>query len=139
MAGQFSDAGSNKALDAVTGRATVSSTTTYLALLTAAPTDTSTLASLTEYAATGYNRGTVTWGTPALNAGGVPETSNAGTVTFGPFTAATGGTISHAALVTAASGTAGDVLAWWTLDAARVPDTSDSLEITTGSLKLSVD
>ena len=44
MPGQFSDAGSNRALDAVTGRATVSTATTYLALLTSAPSDTSTLA-----------------------------------------------------------------------------------------------
>jgi|688.fasta_scaffold03440_29 hypothetical protein len=139
MPGQFSDAGSNKALDAVTGRATVSSATTYLALLTAAPGDTTTLSGLAEYGATGYSRQAVTWASPTLNGSNVPETSNTGTVSFGPFTASATGTITHAALVTAASGTTGSVLAWWELDASRTPSTNDSVEITTGNLKLSVD
>lgn len=139
MPGQFSDAGSNRALDAVTGRATVSSATTYLALLTAAPGDTTTLSGLTEYGATGYSRQAVTWSAPTLNGSNVPETSNTGTVSFGPFTASATGTITHAALVTAASGTTGSVLAWWELDASRTPSTNDSVEITTGNLKLSVD
>lgn len=139
MPGQFSDAGSNKALDAVTGRSTVSSATTYLALLTSAPGDTTSLASLSEYGATGYSRASVTWSSPSLNGSGVPETSNSGTVSFGPFTASVTGTITHAALVSAASGTTGSVLAWWELDASRTPSTNDSLEITAGNLKLSVD
>lgn len=139
MAGQFSDAGSSRALDAVTGRATVSSATTYLALLTSAPTDTSSLAAMAEYTATGYSRQTVTWASPTLNGSNVPETSNTGTLTFGPFTAGTGATISHCALVSAASGTTGSILAFWDLDSSRTPATNDSLEITTGNLKLSVD
>lgn len=139
MAGEFSDAGSNKALDAVTGRATVSSATTYLALLTAAPTDTTTLAGMTEYGATGYSRQTVTWSSPALNASNVPETSNSGAITFGPFTAGTGSAITHCALVTASTGTTGSILAWWSLDTSRTPSTNDSLQFASGNLKLSVD
>lgn len=139
MAGQFSDAGSNKALDAVTGRATVSSSTTYLALLTSAPSDTTDLASMAEYTATGYSRQAVSWSSPALNASNVPETANSATVTFGPFTAGTSATITHAALVDAASGTTGNILAWWDLDTSRTPSTNDSVEVTSGNLKLSVD
>lgn len=139
MPGQFSDAGSNRALDAVTGRATVSSATSYLALLTSAPGDTTSLSGLAEYGATGYSRQAVTWESPTLNGSNVPETSNTGTVSFGPFTSSATGTITHAALVTAASGTTGSVLAWWELDASRTPSTNDSLEITSGNLKLSVD
>ena len=139
MPGQFSDAGSNRALDAVTGRATVSSATTYLALLTSAPTDTSSLAGLAEYGAAGYSRQSVTWASPTLNGSNVPETSNTGTVSFGPFTSSVTGTITHAALVSSASGTTGSVLAWWELDASRTPSTNDSLEVTGGNLKLSVD
>lgn len=139
MPGEFSDAGSNRALDAVTGRATVSSQTTYLALLTSAPTDTSAISALSEYGATGYSRQAVTWSSPALNGSNVPETSNSATLSYGPFTASVSGTISHAALVSAASGTSGSVLAWWSLDASRTPSTNDSLEITAGNLKLSVD
>ena len=139
MPGQFSDAGSNRALDAVTGRATVSSATSYLALLTSAPGDTTSLSGLAEYGATGYSRQAVTWESPTLNGSNVPETSNTATVSFGPFTSSATGTITHAALVTAASGTTGSVLAWWELDASRTPSTNDSLEITSGNLKLSVD
>lgn len=139
MAGEFSDAGALKALDAVTGRATVSSATTYLALLTAAPTDTSTPATMTEYGATGYSRQTVTWSTPALNGSSIPETSNSGTLTFGPFTAGTGATVSHCALVTSASGTTGEIRAWWSLDTSRTPGTNDSLQFSTSNLKITVD
>ena len=139
MAGEFSDAGGGKALDAVTGRATVSSATTYLALLTAAPNDTTTPATMTEYGATGYSRQTVTWSSPALNGSNVPESSNSGVLTFGPFTAGTGATISHCALVTSASGTSGEIRAWWSLDTSRTPGTNDSLQFADSALKLSVD
>jgi hypothetical protein len=139
MAGEFSDAGGLKALDAVTGRATVSSATTYLALLTAAPGDTTTPATMTEYGATGYSRQTVTWTSPALNGSNVPESTNSGVLTFGPFTAGTGATISHCALVTSASGTSGEIRAWWSLDTSRTPGTNDSLQFAANALKLSVD
>lgn len=139
MAGEFSDAGGLKALDAVTGRATVSSATTYLALLTAAPTDTTTPATMSEYGATGYSRQTVTWSTPALNGSNVPETNNSGALTFGPFTAGTGATISHCALVTSASGTTGEIRAWWSLDTSRTPGTNDSLQFAANALKIAVD
>ena len=139
MAGQFSDTGSNSALDAVTGRATVTAATSYLALLTAAPSDTTTPATMTEYAATGYARQAVTWSAPALNGLSVPETSNSSTLTFGPFTAGTGATIAYAALVSSSSGTTGNLLAYWTLDTSRTPSTNDSLQIAAAGLKLSVD
>lgn len=139
MPGEFSDAGSAKALDAVTGRATVNSATTYLALLTSAPNDTTTLSTMAEYDATGYERKSVTWTTPALNASDVPESENAATVTFGPFTGGTGATVSHCALVDAASGTTGAILAYWELDTARTPAANDSVEIVGGNIKISVD
>lgn len=139
MAGEFSDAGAFNALKAVTGSATVTAATTYLALLTAAPTDTTTPATMTEYTATGYARVAVTWSTPALNGSSIPETSNSGTVTFGPFTAGTGSTITHCALVSSASGTSGSVWAWWSLDTSRTPSTNDSLQFSTGNLKITVD
>ena len=139
MAGEFSDSGAGKALDAVTGRATVTSATKYLALLTAAPTDTTTPATMTEYAATGYSRQTVTWSTPALNGSSVPESSNTATITFGPFTAGTGATVSHCALVTSASDTTGTIEAWWSLDTSRTPSTNDSLQFAASALKLAVD
>ena len=139
MAGEFSDAGAFNALKAVTGSATVTAATTYLALLTAAPTDTTTPATMTEYSATGYARQSVSWTTPALNGSNIPETSNSATVTFGPFTAGTGGTVSHCALVSSSSGTTGSIWAFWTLDTSRTPATNDSLQFSTGNLKITVD
>lgn len=139
MAGEFSDAGGAKALDAVTGRATVTSATKYLALLTSAPTDTTTPATMSEYNPTGYSRQAVTWSTPALNGSNVPESSNTATITFGPFTAGTGATISHCALVTSSSGTTGTIDAWWSLDTSRTPSTNDSLQFAASSLKIAVD
>jgi hypothetical protein len=141
MPGEFSDTGGKRALDAVTGRATVTSRTTYLALLTAAPSDATTdgTITMTEYAATGYARQTVAWTAPALNGSSVPESSNSGVLTFGPFTAGTGGVITHAALVSAVSGTTGDLLAWWSLDASRTPATNDSISIAANALKLAVE
>ena len=141
MAGQFSDTGGKRALDAVTGRATVTLRNTYLALLTAAPSDATTdgTITVTEYAATGYGRVQVTWTTPALNGSSIPETSNSGVLTFGPFTASTGAQITHAALVSAASGTSGDLLAWWDLDTPRTPAVNDSVSVAANALKLSVE
>lgn len=142
MPGEFSNDGAYKALDAVTGRATVTSATKYLALLTAAPSDTTTPATMTEYGATGYSRAslnTSAWTTPALNGSSIPETSNSGTITFGPFTAGTGATVTHCALVTSASGTTGTIEAIWTLDNSRTPGTNDSLQFAANALKLTVD
>ena len=139
MAGEFSDAGALKALEGVTGKTTLSSATTYLALLTAAPSDTSTVAALTEYGATGYARVAVTWGTAALNGSSIPEIANSAAVSYGPFTAGTGAQITHCALVTSASGTSGEVRIWWGLDTARTPSTNDSLEFAISALKITCD
>lgn len=139
MPGEFSDSGSSRALDAVTGRATVSSATNYIALLTSAPTDTTTLSTMAEYTAAGYARVAVAWSSPALNGSNVPETSNTGALTFGAFTSGTGATITHCALVSAASGTTGTFLAHWQLDNSRTPGTGDSLQFAIGALKLAVD
>ena len=57
-------------------------------------------------------------------------------VTFGAFTAATGATITHAALVSAATGTTGDLVAWWALDTPRTPAVNDSVTIAIGQLSL---
>lgn len=140
MPGEFSDTGGKRALDAVTGRATVTARTTYLALLTAAPSDATTDGTITmsEYAATGYSRQTVTWTTPSLISL-LPATQNQTSMTFGPFTAGTGATISHAALVSASTGTAGDLLAWWALDTSRTPATNDAITIAANALTLSVE
>lgn len=147
MAGEFSDVGSSRALDGVTGRATVTSRTMYLALCTAAPADAQTAGTITmtEYAATGYARQTVTFGTGTGGTGApslvstVMTSANTAALTFGPFTAGTGSTITHAALVSVVSGTAGDLVAFWSLDTSRTPATNDSISVAIGALTLAVD
>jgi len=67
---------------------------------------------------------------------GVSASGPTAQVTFGPFTGATGATITHAALVSAASGTTGDLVAWWALDTPRTPAVNDSITIAANQLSL---
>lgn len=135
MAGELSQVGANYALDIVTGRATnpftASSRTTYIALLSAAPTDTTTLATMTELSTAGYARQSITWSAPS---GDPSSTNNTAQLTFGPFSADPPN-ITHAALVSSSSGTTGDFLVWWALTTARDPASGDSVTVaaTTGA------
>lgn len=135
MAGEASSVGAGLALDAMTGRATVTARTTYLALLTAAPTDATTLATMTEVTTAGYSRQTVAWSAPS---GDPRATSNSGALTFGPFTADPPN-VTHAALVSAATGTTGDLIYFWTLDVARDGISGDSLTVAVGALVAQLD
>lgn len=124
MPGEAAQRGAELGLDAITGRATVSARTTYLALLTAAPTDATTVASMAEITTAGYARQAVTWRAPA---GDPAQTSNSVAITFGPFTADPPN-ITHVALVSSASGGTGDFLWHWALDLAKNPDLNESLQ-----------
>lgn len=130
MAGEASTVGANNMLDAASGRVTQTSRTTYLALLSAAPTDATTLATMTEISTSGYSRQAATWSAPS---GDPSETHITADLTFGPFTADPPN-ITHCALVSASSGTTGDFIWWWALTTARDPATGDSLKFaaTTG-------
>lgn len=135
MAGEASTVGANLALDAMTGRATVTARTTYLALLTAAPTDATTLATMAELTATGYARQAVTWTVPS---GDPSVTSNSGAITFGPVSTDPLN-VTHAALVSAASGTVGDFIYFWTLNVARDGISGDSFQVANGALVMQLD
>ncbi len=137
MPGELSTVGANLALDAATGRAGVAARTTYLALLagTTAPTDATTLGTMTEVTTAGYARQAVSWAAPS---GDPSATSNTATITFGPFTADPP-LISWCALVSVATGTTGDFIAHWALDTARDAATNDSISFAVGALVLRVD
>lgn len=140
MAGEYAPAGADLSLDAVTGRATVSSRTTYLALLTAAPTDATTMGTMSEITTpgtNGYDRKAVTWTAPA-DSSGVRRTENEGAITFGAFTSDLAN-CTHCALVSASTGTSGDFLFFWTLDAARNPASGDSISFADGVLYITLD
>ena len=113
-----------------------------MALLTAAPADATTdgTISVTEYGATGYSRQTVTWVAPFVDGTTTQTTTqNTAAITYGPFTASVTGTITHAALVSASSGSTGDLVAWWSLDNSRTPATNDAITVAAGSLVLNVE
>jgi hypothetical protein len=137
MPGEFSTSGAADALDAVTGRATQTARATYLVLLTAAPNDDTTLAAMAEVSAGGYARQAITWTTPADNAGAM-RTENSATVTFGPFSTDPA-EVTHAALVSATSGTSGDFLMFWTLDVAKDAAIDESIQVLAGDLSMDLD
>lgn len=138
MAGQPSTAGANIMLDALTGRATQTARTMYLALLTAAPGDATTMATMTEVetpGTNGYDRETCAWDAPT---GDPSSTDNSSLITFGPFTADLA-QVTHLALVSAATGTAGDLVAYWTADTPKDPANGDSITIAAGALVMTAD
>lgn len=135
MPGELSQRGAELALDAVNGRVAASARTTYLAALTAAPNDQTTLATMAEVTTAGYSRQAVTWGAPA---GDPSVAANTNTVTFGPFTADPPN-VTHVALVSAASGTTGDFLFWWALDTAKDAAINESIQFNAGTLTMQLD
>lgn len=92
---------------------------------------------LSEYSATGYSRQAVSWGSvsitpPSGSDGAYATVSNSSPIVFGPFTAGTGATITGVSLVTAASGTSGEVLLDLPLTTSLTPTTGDTVQFATG-------
>jgi hypothetical protein len=136
MPGEASSFGAGVALDAMNGRATQTARTTYLALLSAAPTDTTTLATMTEVTTAGFGgRKAVTWGAPS---GDPAVAANTNAMTFGAFTADPP-SVGWLALVSSASGTTGDFIYFWTVDTARDAAIGDSISVAIGALTMSLD
>lgn len=117
-------------IDGITGRGV---STTYLALVTADPGDSPTLASLAEDTTAGYARIPVTWSVPA---GDPVVSSNTALLTFGPYTVGQTTPITHICLVTAASGTSGTVRYIWQLDESVIATITQTLQIAPGALTL---
>jgi hypothetical protein len=125
---KLSQYGNVQALEAVFRKTQSPATgSVWLALLTAAPTDTNlTMAAVTEYGATGYAR--QVFGPGAASAAEPSVISNAGVITFGPFTAGTGAAVTHAAICDAVSGTTANIIGTVALTSSRTPATGDSLQ-----------
>lgn len=148
MAGNFTDTTDRAILNWVTGTSLggwTPPTTAYVMLLTADPSTTAVLphdpqlSELTELAATGYARQTVSWAAASSpTPGGSSQIQNSNLLTFGPFTGATGsGTATtFGALVNVASGTAGEVIAVWQWDVPVVAPQNQSITIPIGSLTM---
>ena len=134
MGGQFTTAGSDLAVNRVFRNTGTSPTSLYLGLATAAVTDSSTLASITEVTTAGYSRQAVTFAAPS---GDPSATSNTADITFGPFSADPP-SIAYAFVTDAASGTSGTIYAYWdgtAVDAAS----SESIVVRSGDLDFTLD
>lgn len=128
--GSFTNTYENSILNALCGNgADLASTSMWVALFTAAPSDAS---GGTE--ATGGNYARKSSGAWASAAGGV--VSNAATVTYATCTS-TVGTITHFALMTDSA--TGSMVAWATLTASRDLATNDIAVFAVGSLTISLD
>lgn len=132
MPGSPTVVGAGYGLDAKTGRAAVAARTVYLALLTAAPTRDSTLATMVELTGAGYARQSAAFSAPS---GSPRVTSNAAAVTWGPFSFDPA-LVTHIALVSAASGTVGDLIAFWAANTARDAAVGDSISANAGAITL---
>lgn len=139
MAGDATYVGAVAALDYLTGRALKYGApfNTYLALLTATPDLGATLDQLAEVNTAGYARQQITW-SPASAATPPTATSNSSLVTFGPFTANMPVPVTDAVLVTAQTGTVGDVLYWWSLNVPQQSNNGQSLQIAPGALVMTL-
>ncbi len=135
MAGEFSTVGANIGMDAATGRATQTARTTYLALLSSAPSDSTTNATMAEITTAGYARQAVTWTAPT---GDPSSSNNSALLTFGPFSADPPN-VTHCALVSSSSGTGGDFIMWWALDVAKDAAINESIQFAIAALVMTLD
>jgi hypothetical protein len=120
----FTQEGSNYLLTQMCEGGTIAADQTWLGLATAAPTNSTTLATVTEHSTGGgYGRKQVTSANWSVSAGGVA--SMASTVTWGTGITLTAAT--HWFLCTVASGTAGKLICYGALSATRSLTTADTL------------
>lgn len=141
----MSDYLENKLIDQLfRGQAFTFPSTLYVALLTAAPSDTG---GGTEVSGGSYARVTVTnslanWagtqgaGTTVASSGASGTTSNNGVITF-PTPTATWGTVTHFAIYDAS--TAGHLLWWGALTVSKVINAQDTVSFPAGSLAIQLD
>jgi hypothetical protein len=142
-AGAFMEYAEKEALAAVCLKTqSPAAATTYLALLTAAPTQTDlTMAAEAEFSTSdGYARQPITntsgWTGPSSASPSV--ISNALTITFGPITTAAPGTATWAMLTDAVSGTSSNCIIAFLLANSRTPLVGDSLVAAAGNFTAQV-
>lgn len=137
MPGDLSTFAATQVLNYISGQSTHYTTfpfTTYVALLTGAVTNNSSMTTVPELSLGGYARQAVTWGAAS---GSLPvSASNTATLTFGPFTADMTQAVTYCCLTTSLTGTTGDYIAWWQLDVAQQLLSGQSLLMATGKLVL---
>lgn len=136
MPGEAALRGSQLALDAMTGRVAIGARAVFLAALTAAPTDATTMGTMAEVTTAGYARQECAFTAP--DTADPPLSVSAALETFGPFTADPPN-ITHLGLVSAATGTVGDFIFYWALDVAKDAALNETIEIAAGALKMAAE
>lgn len=136
MPGQLSQRGAELALDATSGRAAVAARTMYLALVSVAPVDADTPASITELAATGYARLAAGWTVPTTSDPSGDQLT--GPLTFGPFTTDPASAVG-CVLISSSSGATGEITRIWTFDTPKDAGVGESITIAANALTMSVD
>lgn len=135
---QISQYAAAQALEAIVRKTqSPASGTVYGLLGTSAttPTDAGTTiaaSGVTEYAATGYARQPIAWGSATVARPSV--IANTGTPTWGPFTAGTGAIVRYVLIVDTISGVGNVIAVIQVTD--RTPATADSLQAATGALTM---
>ena len=139
MAGQLTQFGANRAVQAGVGVNVAATAAMYIALATAeaATPDVATLASFAanEISTAGYSRQEVTFASPS---GDPSAISNDAAITFGPYTADPP-EVTHCFLCDTSIGTSGNVMAYWTLTTPRNANDGDTQFFGVGDLNISVD
>lgn len=131
MAGSLSDYAENKLLDHVLGTTSYTKPTTYVALYTVAPSDSSAGTEVSNSGGSSYARQAASF---SAASGGT--TSNSANIDFTDMPACT-----VVAIGILDSGTigAGNLLVWGTLATNKTLDLLDTLRIATGDLDISLD
>ena len=142
VAGQFMEFAEKLAVKAATGQAVTATTTLYMTLLTAAPAAGSdaTMASETEYGATGMARQPITtasgWNAPTSASPSV--VSNSAVLTWGPTSSSPGTTVTWGMLVDALTGTTANNWIAYLLTTPRTPISGDSVSAAISAFTCSV-
>ena len=135
--GSYSNYLENELLDHVFGGTDYSRPATlYLALLTAAPDDTSTGSTITEATYTGYARKSITNNDTNFPAASGGAKSNGAEIAFAECTAGSSA-ITHWALVDASTG--GNVICWGALTTSKEISTGDTPRVAVGDLDITLD
>jgi hypothetical protein len=131
MAGSLSDYAENHLLDHILGTTAYTKPTTYIALYTVAPSDSTSGTEVSNSGGSAYARQVASF---SAASGGT--TSNSGNIDFTDMPACT-----VVAIGVVDSGTigAGNLLVWGTLSANKTLDAGDTLRVATGDLDISLD
>ena len=130
--GSFTDFMEKKYTNQLFGHDTLASWTTYFALFSTAPTDASggtELSFTSNYARVNF----------AQMSSATADSRNSATITFGTCTGAGGAWLTVSAFAVFDAGTAGNMLFWGSLTAAKTVSTNDVAAFAVGSMTLSLD